>query len=88
MKDVKAKEKGEATLACKFSASPKEVNWFKGQAQLAASDKYSIKQDGTRAQLTIQRLTGEDGGEYRCQSGPAEAKGNLTVEGTVYSFLH
>ncbi|XP_040910988.1 obscurin isoform X8 [Toxotes jaculatrix] len=80
MKDVKAKEKSSAMLSCKFSASPKEVNWFKGQVPLTASDKYNMKQDATRAQLTIQRLTEEDSGEYRCQSGPAETKGTLTVE--------
>ncbi|XP_028282669.1 obscurin isoform X14 [Parambassis ranga] len=80
IKDVKAKEKSSAILSCKFSASPKEVNWFKGQAPLKASDKYNMKQDATRAQLTIQRLTEEDSGEYRCQSGPAETKGTLTVE--------
>uniref|UniRef100_A0A3B4XMZ0 Ig-like domain-containing protein n=1 Tax=Seriola lalandi dorsalis TaxID=1841481 RepID=A0A3B4XMZ0_SERLL len=82
MKDVKAKEKSSAILSCKFSASPKDVKWFKGQEPLAASDKYNMKQDATRAQLTIQKLTGEDSGEYRCQSGPAETKGTLTVEGT------
>ncbi|XP_070774234.1 obscurin [Enoplosus armatus] len=80
IKDVKAKEKSSAILTCKFSASPKEVNWFKGRVPLAASDKYNIKQDVTRAQLTIQRLTEEDSGEYCCQSGPAETKGTLTVE--------
>ncbi|KAL3988587.1 [heparan sulfate]-glucosamine 3-sulfotransferase 6 [Sarotherodon galilaeus] len=80
IKDVKAKEKSSAILSCKFSAPPKEVNWFKGRVPLAASDKYNIKQDGTRAQITIHRLTEEDSGEYRCQSGPAEAKGTLTVE--------
>ncbi|XP_023259573.1 obscurin [Seriola lalandi dorsalis] len=80
MKDVKAKEKSSAILSCKFSASPKDVKWFKGQEPLAASDKYNMKQDATRAQLTIQKLTGEDSGEYRCQSGPAETKGTLTVE--------
>ncbi|XP_071349021.1 obscurin isoform X11 [Trachinotus anak] len=80
IKDVKAKEKSSAILSCKFSAAPKEVNWFKGQEPLAASDKYNMKQDATRAQLTIQKLTGEDSGEYRCQSGPAETKGTLTVE--------
>lgn len=86
IKDVKAKEKTSAILTCKFSASPKEVNWFKGQVPLAASDKYNMKQDATRAQLTIQRLTEEDSGEYRCQSGPAETKGTLTVEGTACTF--
>ncbi|CAB1448560.1 unnamed protein product, partial [Pleuronectes platessa] len=80
IKDVKAKEKSSALFCCKFSTAAKEVNWFKGQVLLAASDKYNMKKDGTRAQLTIQGLTGEDGGEYRCQSGPAETKGTLTVE--------
>ncbi|XP_058481105.1 obscurin [Solea solea] len=80
IKDVKAKEKSAALFSCKFSASPKEVTWFKGQVPLAASDKYNMKQDGTRAQLTIQNLTEEDSGEYRCLSGPAETKGKLTVE--------
>lgn len=83
---MKAKEKSSAILSCKFSASPKEVKWFKGQVPLTASDKYNMKQDATRAQLTIQRLTEEDSGEYRCQSGPAMTKGTLTVEGTVWTF--
>ncbi|XP_027876359.1 obscurin isoform X16 [Xiphophorus couchianus] len=80
IKDIKANEKSSAALACKFSATPKEVKWFKGQVLLAASDKYSIRQDAARAQLTVQKLTEEDSGEYRCQSGPAETKGTLTVE--------
>lgn len=83
---MKAKEKSSTVLNCKFSATPKEVKWFKGQALLAASDKYNIKQDSTRAQLTIQKLTEEDSGDYRCQSGPAETKGTLTVEGIIYSL--
>lgn len=85
IKDIKANEKSSAALACKFSATPKEVKWFKGQALLAASDKYNIRQDAARAQLTVQKLTEEDSGEYRCQSGPAETKGTLTVEGMIYS---
>ncbi|XP_023191834.1 obscurin isoform X6 [Xiphophorus maculatus] len=80
IKDIKANEKSSAALACTFSATPKEVKWFKGQVLLAASDKYNIRQDAARAQLTVQKLTEEDSGEYRCQSGPAETKGTLTVE--------
>lgn len=86
IKDVKAKEKSSAMLSCKFSASPKEVQWFKGQAPLKASDKYNMKRDGTTAQLSIQRLAEEDSGEYSCQSGPAVSKGTLTVEGTAQTF--
>ncbi|XP_029581199.1 obscurin isoform X7 [Salmo trutta] len=80
IKDVTVKEKGSATLSCKFSAAPKEVSWFKGQTLLDASDKYSLKQDAVRAQLTIQKLTGEDTGEYSCQSAAAKTKATLTVE--------
>ncbi|XP_061652378.1 obscurin isoform X4 [Phyllopteryx taeniolatus] len=81
IKDVKAKEKSSAMLTCKFSIPPKDkAQWFQGQVPLAASDKYNIKQDATRAQLTIHMLTEEDSGEYCCQSGPATTKGNLLVE--------
>lgn len=84
IKDVKSKEKSSAILTCKFSIPPKDkVQWFKEQVALAASDKYNIKQDATRAQLTIHGLTEEDSGEYRCQSGPAVTKGNLLVEGAL-----
>lgn len=87
IKDVKAKEKSSAILSCKFSAPPKEpVKWFKAQVPLTASDKYNIKQDATRAQLTLQGLTEEDSGEYTCQSGPAKTKGVLTVEGMIWTF--
>ncbi|XP_034146064.1 obscurin isoform X5 [Esox lucius] len=80
IKNVTAKERCSATLSCRFSAAPKEVSWFKGQTLLVASDKYSLKQDGVKAQLTIQKLTGEDTGEYCCQSAAARTKATLTVE--------
>lgn len=81
---MKGKEKSSVILSCKFSASPKDVKWFKGELPLTASDKYNIKQDATRAQITIHKLTEEDSGEYCCQSGPAQTKGRLTVEGSVW----
>ncbi|XP_067109219.1 obscurin [Osmerus mordax] len=80
IKDVKAKEKASVTLSCKFSTPPKEVSWFKGETTLVASDKLSLKLDAACAQLTIQKLIGEDSGEYRCQSELAETKATLTVE--------
>lgn len=82
---MKGKEKSSVILTCKFSASPKDVKWFKGEVPLTASDKYNIKRDATRAQITIHNLTEEDSGEYGCQSGPAKTKGRLTVEGSVWA---
>uniref|UniRef100_A0A8C2HHI8 Ig-like domain-containing protein n=1 Tax=Cyprinus carpio TaxID=7962 RepID=A0A8C2HHI8_CYPCA len=74
LKDVSAKEKTSTTLCCKFSASPKEVRWFKGQTGLEASSKYSMKQKDANVQLIIQTLRAEDSGEYRCQVGVCESK--------------
>lgn len=83
LKDVSAKEKTSTTLCCKFSATPKEVRWFKGQTALEASSKYSMKQKDANVQLIIQALSVEDSGEYRCQVGVCESKAVLKVEGTV-----
>uniref|UniRef100_A0A9J7XXV3 Obscurin, cytoskeletal calmodulin and titin-interacting RhoGEF b n=1 Tax=Cyprinus carpio carpio TaxID=630221 RepID=A0A9J7XXV3_CYPCA len=80
LKDVSAKEKTSTTLCCKFSASPKEVRWFKGQTALEASSKYSMKQKDANVQLIIQTLRAEDSGEYRCQVGVCESKAILKVE--------
>ncbi|XP_052452028.1 obscurin-like isoform X3 [Carassius gibelio] len=80
LKDVSAKEKTSTTLCCKFSATPKEVRWFKGQTALEASSKYSMKQKDASVQLIIQALSAEDSGEYRCQVGVCETKAVLKVE--------
>ncbi|KAA0704500.1 Obscurin [Triplophysa tibetana] len=80
LKDVTAKEKTSITMCCKFSAPPKEVEWFEGQTALKASSKYSMRQKDANVQLTIQTLSAEDSGEYRCQVGVCESKANLKVE--------
>ncbi|KAI7792382.1 putative obscurin-like [Triplophysa rosa] len=80
LKDVTAKEKTSITMCCKFSAPPKEVQWFEGQTALKASSKYSMRQKDANVQLTIQTLSAEDSGEYRCQVGVCESKANLKVE--------
>ncbi|XP_016314282.1 obscurin-like [Sinocyclocheilus anshuiensis] len=80
LKDVSAKEKTSTTLCCKFSATPKEVRWLKGQTALEASSKYSMKQKDANVQLIIQALSAEDSGEYRCQVGVCESKAVLKVE--------
>lgn len=81
--DVTTKEKTSVTMCCKFSATPKEVQWFKGQTALKSSSKYSMRQKDANVQLTIQALSAEDSGEYCCLVGVCESKANLKVEGKV-----
>ncbi|XP_077101378.1 obscurin isoform X15 [Siphateles boraxobius] len=80
LKDMSAEEKTSTTLCCKFSAPPKEVQWFKGQTSLETSSKYNMKQKDANVQLIIQALSAEDSGEYRCQVGVCESKAVLKVE--------
>nr|XP_023671298.1 obscurin [Paramormyrops kingsleyae] len=80
MKNATAKEKESVTLSCKFSATAKEVCWYKGQTLLETSKKYRMRQDAARVELIIMDLVGGDSGEYRCQAGSAETKATLTVE--------
>ncbi|XP_032381171.1 obscurin [Etheostoma spectabile] len=78
--DVEAKESSSVTLSCAFSPSPRVVRWFKGRTALKTSNKYSMKREGKRAQLTIHGLTGMDAGQYRCMAGGSQSTAHVKVE--------
>ncbi|XP_047198782.1 obscurin isoform X5 [Hippoglossus stenolepis] len=78
--DAKVKENSSVTLSCQFAPSPRVVRWFKGRTALKTSNKYSMKRDGKRAELTIHGLTGMDGGQYRCMAGGSQSTAHVTVE--------
>lgn len=71
------------TLSCGFAPSPRVVRWFKGRTALKTSNKYSMKREGKRAQLTIHGLTGIDAGQYRCVAGGAQSTAHVKVEGRL-----
>lgn len=81
MEDVEVKENGSVTLSCGFSPSPRLVRWFKGRTTLKTSNKYSMRREGKRAELTIHGLTGMDSGQYRCVAGGAQSTAHVKVEG-------
>ncbi|XP_054458971.1 obscurin [Anoplopoma fimbria] len=78
--DVQAKENSSVTLSCAFAPSPRMVRWFKGRTALKTSNKYSMKREGKRAQLTIHGLTGMDAGQYRCMAGGSQSTAHVKVE--------
>ncbi|XP_069378095.1 obscurin isoform X3 [Paralichthys olivaceus] len=78
--DAKVKENSSVTLSCQFAPSPRVVRWFKGRTALKTSNKYSMKRDGKRAELTIHGLTGMDAGQYRCMAGGSQSTAHVTVE--------
>ncbi|XP_026160421.1 obscurin isoform X2 [Mastacembelus armatus] len=80
LEDVEAKENSSVTLRCGFAPSPRVVRWFKGRTALKASNKFSMKREGKRAELTIHGLTGMDAGQYRCMAGGSQSAANVKVE--------
>lgn len=79
--DVEAKESSSVTLSCEFAPSPRVVRWFKGRTALKSSNKYSMKREGRRAELTVHGLTGMDAGQYRCLAGGSQSSAHVKVEG-------
>nr|XP_057930388.1 obscurin isoform X3 [Doryrhamphus excisus] len=78
--DVEAKENSSVTLRCEFEPSPRVVRWFKGRTALKTSNKYSMRREGKRAELTIHGLVGMDAGQYRCMAGGSQSAAHLKVE--------
>ncbi|XP_067270783.1 LOW QUALITY PROTEIN: obscurin [Pseudorasbora parva] len=78
--DVEVKENGSVTLSCEFCPSPRVVRWFKGRNPLFASNKYTMKREKNRVEMTILGVKAADSGEYRCLAGGSETRGRITVE--------
>ncbi|KAM9385812.1 obscurin [Pholidichthys leucotaenia] len=85
--DVEAKESSSVTLRCQFAPSPRVVRWFKGRTALKISNKYGMRREGKRAELTIHGLTAMDGGQYRCLAGGAQSTAHVKVEVKTLKFV-
>lgn len=80
---MEAKENSSVSLSCGFAPSPRVVRWFKGRTALKTSNKYSMKREGKRAELTIHGVTGMDAGQYRCRAGGSQSTAQVKVEGRL-----
>ncbi|XP_071285988.1 obscurin-like, partial [Agelaius tricolor] len=78
MRDEEATEGATATLQCQLSrAAP--VEWRKKHKVLKPSEKYTMRQEGSRAQLLVHALELRDAGEYTCVCGEEKTTAALTV---------
>uniref|UniRef100_A0A669QNP8 Obscurin n=1 Tax=Phasianus colchicus TaxID=9054 RepID=A0A669QNP8_PHACC len=78
MKNEEATEGGTATLQCELSRAV-PVEWKKKHKVLKSSEKYSMRQEGSTAQLLIHALEVKDAGEYTCVCGDKKTTAVLTV---------
>lgn len=80
MKNEEATEGGTAMLQCELSRAV-PVEWKKKHKVLKLSEKYSMRQEGSTAQLLIHALEVKDAGEYTCVCGDKKTTAVLTVHG-------
>lgn len=80
LKNEAEEEGGEVALRCELTkAAP--VEWRKDQRILKTSEKYKMRQEGTKAELVIHEITEEDAGDYTCVCGEHQTTAALTVQG-------
>uniref|UniRef100_A0A8U7MP75 Obscurin, cytoskeletal calmodulin and titin-interacting RhoGEF n=1 Tax=Corvus moneduloides TaxID=1196302 RepID=A0A8U7MP75_CORMO len=81
LKNVEGTENGTATFCCELSKAGAAVAWRKGDRALGTSDKFTMRCQGTMAELLIHDLVLADAGDYTCSCGEQETTAELKVNG-------
>ncbi|XP_074757193.1 obscurin isoform X8 [Athene noctua] len=79
LKNKEAEEGGEVVLHCELTKAA-QVEWQKDQKILKESEKYKMRQEGTKAELVIHEIAEEDAGHYTCVCGEQQTTAVLTVQ--------
>uniref|UniRef100_A0A3Q1FZP8 Obscurin-like protein 1 n=1 Tax=Acanthochromis polyacanthus TaxID=80966 RepID=A0A3Q1FZP8_9TELE len=80
LQDTVAHADGMVTLRCEVCKPKADVQWLKNGMEMVPSRRFTIRADGVERSLTIHRLTGEDAGEYACESRDDRTVAKLKVE--------
>lgn len=81
LKNEEVEEGGTVMLHCELTKPNAPVEWRKGDRVLQSSDKYEIRQEGTRVELFIYDAETQDAGDYTCDSGDQQTTASLQVKG-------
>ncbi|XP_017602265.1 PREDICTED: obscurin isoform X2 [Corvus brachyrhynchos] len=86
LKNVEGTENGTATFCCELSKAGAAVAWRKGDRALGTSDKFTMRCQGTMAELLIHDLVLADAGDYTCSCGEQETTAELKVNALPVHF--
>ena len=83
MEEATCEEGEDVTFICQVSDEAAPVTWFKDGSKLEPSDKYIMKQDGTKHTLLIKNATLDDRAAYAVKVKDKESEAPLFVEGLL-----
>ncbi|XP_062424693.1 obscurin isoform X1 [Rhea pennata] len=86
LKNLEATESGMATLCCELNKPAASVEWRKGDSVLKPNEKFTIKLEGSVAELMIHNLDLTDAGDYTCRYGDQETTAALKVNALPVYF--
>lgn len=84
LRDQHVKPKSKATFKCKLAKDTPNWKWFKGDNELALSDKVEIDKDGIDMTLTINNCQPEDVAEYTIEVEDHKYAAKLTLGGRCH----
>ncbi|XP_077160177.1 obscurin isoform X7 [Paroedura picta] len=77
----------EVSLSCETSKWDGNLKWSKDGKEIRRSQKFDLRQEGTRAILIIHDASVKDSGVYTCETEISKTKASLTVEETGNCFI-
>uniref|UniRef100_W5MSM2 Obscurin-like protein 1 n=1 Tax=Lepisosteus oculatus TaxID=7918 RepID=W5MSM2_LEPOC len=80
LEDVCAHKDDTITLRCELCKPKGDVQWLKDGQEIIPSRRLVIKAEGRERSLTIYRATGNDSGEYVCESKDDRTCAKVMVE--------
>ncbi|XP_010188966.1 PREDICTED: obscurin-like, partial [Mesitornis unicolor] len=86
LKNVEATEKGTAAFCCELNKVSAAVEWRKGDRALEPSNKFTMRCEGTTAELVIRDLDLTDAGDYTCCYGDQKTTAALKVNALPAHF--
>ncbi len=87
LENVEATVNETVTLSCELSQPGEDVMWMKNNEPLSIADtEYQIVNRDFTYELTIPRVTQEDGGEYSVNVGDLRSSAVLAVTGGFSTY--
>lgn len=80
LQDYTAVEKDKVILDCELSKDV-DVMWYHNEAEIKASKVVTIKAEGKRRTLIINKVGDKDKGQYVCDCGTDKTTATLHIEG-------